>query len=169
MLAKEDAIILSRWLSDPRVLEYYEGRDRPHDLDAVRQHFFNTSSEEEVTRCIIQYEDKPIGYIQYYHVAADEREVYGYDSFKGKIYGMDQFIGEPEYWNRGIGTKLIVSMVQQLTLVEKADKIVMDPRVHNERAIRVYEKCGFVKAALLPKHEYHEGAYHDCWVMEYQA
>ncbi|MEH1834506.1 MAG: GNAT family protein [Nostoc sp.] len=34
----------------------------------------------------------------------------------------------------------------------------------NPRAIRCYEKCGFVKVKLLPAHELHEGEYSDCWL-----
>ncbi|CAM2905954.1 hypothetical protein PASE110613_07055 [Paenibacillus sediminis] len=29
------------------------------------------------------------------------------EDYGGNIYGMDQFIGETEYWNKGIGTDLI--------------------------------------------------------------
>lgn len=36
-------------------------------------------------------------------------------------------------------------MVSYLITHEKTDKIVMDPQTWNKRALRVYEKCGFVK------------------------
>lgn len=80
---------------------------------------------------------------------------------------MDQFIGETEYWGRGIGTKLIQSMIKYLTEQRIASKIVMDPQTWNERALHVYEKCGFVKKQLLKEHELHEGKYRDCWLIEY--
>ncbi|MDR0268418.1 GNAT family N-acetyltransferase [Paenibacillus sp.] len=83
-----------------------------------------------------------------------------------RIFGMDQFIGEPDYWNRGIGTVLIQSMVKYLLVELKADRIVMDPQAWNTRAVRVYEKCGFIKKKLLPQHERHEGEYRDCWLIE---
>lgn len=47
------------------------------------------------------------------------------------------------------------------------DKIVMDPQAWNERALRVYEKGGFVKKKYLEKHEMHEGELRDCWLIEY--
>ncbi|WP_376711556.1 GNAT family N-acetyltransferase [Alicyclobacillus acidiphilus] len=50
----------------------------------------------------------------------------------------------------------------------KADRVVMDPRVENTRAIHVYEKCGFRQVKLLPQRELHEGKRHDCWLMEIQ-
>lgn len=87
--------------------------------------------------------------------------------FKEVIYGMDQFIGEVSYWNKGIGTKLISSVAEYLIREKGADRLVMDPQTQNQRAIHCYEKCGFEKVKLLPKRELHEGEYRDCCLMEY--
>ncbi len=75
------------------------------------------------------------------------------------------FIGETNYWNRGIGTKILTILINYLFVVLAADQIVIDPHVDNTRAIRCYEKCGFVKIKLLPTHELHEEKYSDCWLM----
>lgn len=80
---------------------------------------------------------------------------------------MDQFIGETEYWNKGIGTKFVKSMIDYLINYEKADRIVMDPQAWNERAIACYKKCRFEKVKLLKEHEKHEGRHRDCWLIEY--
>ena len=82
---------------------------------------------------------------------------------------MDQFIGEIEYWNRGIGQKLVTSMVNYLIKHERADKVVMDPQAWNARALACYAKCGFRKVKLMKEHEQHEGKYRDCWLIEYSA
>lgn len=165
-LKETDADLLVKWLSDPRVLTYYGGRDCPHDQEMVREHFFD--KDESSARCIIQYEGQDIGYIQYYPITDEERTEYGYDDFTGSIFGMDQFI-EPDFWNRGIGTELITSMVRYLITHEGAEKVVMDPQAWNERALRVYEKAGFVKKKYLQRHEWHEGEYRDCWIIEYAS
>lgn len=39
-LEATDAELLVKWLSNPKVLAFYEGRDRPHNLEMVRKHFF---------------------------------------------------------------------------------------------------------------------------------
>ena len=62
-LTDNDASLLAEWLSNPTVLQYYEGRDRPHDLEMVRESFFQQDDE---TKCIIEYASQPIGYIQFY-------------------------------------------------------------------------------------------------------
>ncbi|SDW10873.1 GNAT family N-acetyltransferase [Paenibacillus sp. PDC88] len=167
MLASEDKDLLLKWLSDPVVLEYYEGRDHVHDELQVQQHFY--VNRDGIEGCIIQYANIDIGYLQFYEIDQTEREEYGYTSVKDKIYGMDQFIGEPEFWNQGIGTQVIKMTVQYLTDKLDAERIVMDPQAWNTRALRVYEKCGFRQVKLLPNHEWHEGSYRDCWLIEYTS
>ncbi|MDN4606445.1 GNAT family N-acetyltransferase [Sporosarcina highlanderae] len=164
-LVHEDKILLVKWLSDPEVLQYYEGRDRPLDLAQVEEGFYGEADGE--TRCLILYDEEPIGFVQFYPVGDKERFIYGYADTLEILYGMDQFIGEPAYWNKGIGTQLVEMIVTYLLHEKNADRIVMDPQVWNERAIRCYEKCGFKKVKLLPKHEWHEGEYRDCWLIEY--
>lgn len=165
-LQPEDAGLLEKWLSDQEVLQYYEGRDRPHDAELVQRHFYE--NKNEVHACIIQYEEVDIGYIQYYEIESKEIEELGLSVHPGElIYGMDQFIGEVSYWNRGIGTKLMQLMIRYLTSKCGVDRIIMDPQTWNLRAIHMYEKVGFRIVKLLPNHEWHEGAYRDCWLMEF--
>lgn len=160
-LRQSDQYLLAQWLSDPSVLEYYEERDNLFDLERVNQKFYRKNDNNQ--RCIIEYDGIPIGYMQFYRVDAkgdyDANEV---------TYGMDQFIGETGYWNKGIGTLMISSMVAYLVGKKQADRIIMDPQVTNKWALKCYEKCGFKKVALLLKYEFHEGAWRDCWLMEYR-
>lgn len=161
----KDKYLLSKWLSDPEILQYYEGRDNPFDVEKVEQKFFE--EEADTTRCIIEFGETAIGYVQFYEVGVDERRTYGYGGSSEIIYGMDQFIGELTYWNKGVGTQLVRAMVAYLIEEKGAERIVMDPQTWNERAIRCYEKCGFKKVKLLPENELHEGEYRDCWLIEY--
>ncbi len=164
LLQPEDAALLWKWLNDPDVLAYYEGRDRPQSREDIREGFYEDKSE--ATLCIIQFMGNDIGYLQFYPLDDEDKQSYGYGENDGVIYGMDQFIGETAYWNRGIGTGLIGEVARYLFSCQGADKIVMDPQAWNERAIKVYEKNGFVKKRLLPRHEWHEGEYRDCWLIE---
>jgi aminoglycoside 6'-N-acetyltransferase len=164
-LEVRDKHLIAKWLSDPSVLEYYEGRDNPFDLEKVNEKFY--VRENNLVRCMVEYDKVNIGYIQYYDLDDEQRNLYGYYEISESIYGMDQFIGEVDFWNKGIGTVLIKSMVAFLMEEKQADKVVMDPQTWNERALACYEKCGFKKVKILPKNEYHEGEYRDCWLIEY--
>ncbi|PLT28437.1 GNAT family N-acetyltransferase [Peribacillus deserti] len=165
-LQPEDKYMLANWLSDPVVLTYYEGRDNPFDIAKVEEKFYGHKNEH--TPCMIEYGNKVIGYIQFYPLNNGDKKNYGYGESEF-IFGMDQFIGEAEYWNRGIGKHLVKSMADYLIKQKQASRVVMDPQTWNARAINCYEKAGFKKARLLPKNEWHEGEYRDCWLMVYTA
>ncbi|WP_245629889.1 GNAT family N-acetyltransferase [Domibacillus robiginosus] len=163
-LEKRDESKLVKWLSDPVVLTFYEGRDNPFDAEKVRKEFYTEGAG--VVRGIIEFDQIEIGYIQYYPIEEEERILYGCRADQ-IVYGTDQLIGEVNYWNKGIGKVLVKAAVEHLIYTKQAQKVVMDPQEWNARAIRCYEKCGFQKVKLLSEREWHEGAYRNCWLMEY--
>lgn len=166
-LEYSDKYLIIKWLTDNEVLKYYEGRDNPYNENMVEEKFYKKDISK--TRCIIEYSQKPIGYIQFYAIDKKECEEYGYENVQNTIFGTDQFIGETKYWGQGIGTALMKSMVNFLITEKGAKKIILDPQAWNERAIKCYEKSGFIKTKILPKHELHEGEFKDCWLMEYSV
>ncbi|MFA9458128.1 GNAT family N-acetyltransferase [Halalkalibacter sp. AB-rgal2] len=162
-LEKKDKFLLTKWLSNPKVLEFYEGRDSPFDIEKIEREFF--LPEDNEVRCIVEFDGNEIGYVQFYQLDEETQKSYGYTT--ENVYGADQFIGEVAYWNKGIGTLLVSSMLRYLTEEMQVERVVMDPQTRNKRAIRCYEKCGFKKVKLIPKNELHEGEYEDCWLIEY--
>ena len=158
---------LCRWLSDPAVLEFYEGRDRPLNPETARRCYLSKQGAP-VTGCIVEWHGKPIGYAQFYPLDAAEKTPLGYTTAE-PVFGMDQFIGEPACRNQGIGTRLVSAMVEYLLSVQGAGRVVVDPRTDNPRAIRCYEKSGFRKVKILPEYELHEGRLRDCWLMEFAS
>lgn len=160
--APEDYALLARWLSDERVLQYYEGRDHPFSVEDVRNKFApRVLIEEGVTPCIMMYSGVPIGYLQFYRADVEE---YSFDRH-GNIWALDLFIGEPDYWGRGLGTRFLRLLLSYLFENMGADWVLIDPHVDNARAIASYEKAGFRKVKILPGHELHEGKRVDCWLM----
>ena len=164
-LQDSDEGSLLRWLNDPRVLEFYEGRDRPFTPEMIREHFYE---DMECWRCLVECQGRPVGYVQYYLLEEDGFSEYGLQPEEGPVYGMDQFIGEPELWGRGVGRAFIGLMLRYLIGELGAEAVVLDPHTDNLRAVRCYEACGFQKRKLLPGHELHEGKMRDCWLMEYR-
>ncbi|MDG5471875.1 GNAT family N-acetyltransferase [Jeotgalibacillus sp. ET6] len=162
-ILKMDVPLLTKWLSNPDVLHFYEGRDRLFNEEEILRKFFRELGNE--AKCIIEYNDCRIGYLQFYELDSGTKSSYGYFN-EELIVGMDQYIGETHYWNKGIGTGIIEAVSDYLFLHKRADRVVMDPHVSNLRALHVYEKCGFQKVKLLERHEWHEGEYRDCWLME---
>lgn len=162
LLHASDLPLLERWLSDPQVLTFYGGRDQIYDEVRIRQKFF--ADRGDLVGCIVEYNAEPIGYLQFYPVDEQGKAIYGYTSHE-RVYGTDQFIGEPAYWNHGLGTCLMQATTNYLFQHVQADNVVLDPHTDNARAIRAYEKSGFTRIKILSRHEMHEGMRKDCWLM----
>jgi aminoglycoside 6'-N-acetyltransferase len=162
-----DYAVMARWLTDPQVLEYYEGRDNPFPVERVRREFSpGVLAREHVTPCLFLLNSEPIGFAQYYPIDEQGRLAYELDADDlTAMYGIDQFIGVPKLWNTGTGTRSVSLLLRYLFEQLRARQVILDPHVENPRAIRCYEKCGFRKVKLLRAHEVHEGDVGDCWLM----
>ena len=152
-----------KWLTDKRVLEWYEGRDFSCTIDTLTHYI---EELQNGFRMIIEYDGVPIGYAQAYRLIDEEFNEYDYQDSGKVVYAMDQFIGEVDYWNKGIGTKFLEMMSSYLKTNYNAFAILLDPHKNNLRAIRCYEKAGFKIIKPLPKHELFEGKMEDCYLME---
>ncbi len=165
-LQEKDAGLMLKWMTDPAVLEWYEGRDQVFTPQRIQKDFLN--DEPDMRRCAVEYEGRPVGYVQAYPVAPAAMKEYGYPHTERRTFALDQFLGEPGCWNRKIGRTFIGMVVSHLVREEGAQAVILDPHANNPRAIRCYEACGFRKIKFLPAHELHEGKWEDCWLMEYR-
>ena len=166
-LIDDDFPLMLKWLTDERVLEFYGGRDKKYTLESLKKHY-TEPWEDEVFRVIIEYNNVPIGYGQVYKMYDELYSDYHYPKTNEIVYGMDQFIGEPEYWSKGIGSKYTKMIFEFLKKERNANAVILDPHKNNPRAIRAYQKSGFRIIEDLPEHELHEGKKEDCYLMEYR-
>ncbi|HUS12695.1 MAG TPA: GNAT family N-acetyltransferase [Pyrinomonadaceae bacterium] len=129
-LVADDFPLLLEWLSKEHVKQWWDDGD--DTLEKVARNYGEEEALLERFILVGSYEsgEKPIGYFQYYLVP------------EGSI-GIDQFIGEEEYINRGVGTKAIQMFVEMIRRERKPTSIILDPSPENKRAIRCYEKAGF--------------------------
>lgn len=162
-LMASDAPLLLRWLTDPRVLEYWEGPHTVFTPARIQEDFYEDS--DPTSRCVVQYHGRDVGYLQFYPLDAEGFAEYQYPYSQSVVFGIDQFIGEPELWGKGIGRQFVQLICQYLHTQAGAQAVVLDPHADNERAIRCYEACGFRKVKELPRHELHDGELADCWLM----
>jgi aminoglycoside 6'-N-acetyltransferase len=129
-LTSDDFPLLLNWLSRPHVREWWDAEE--DTLEKVAHNY--SEAEEGLGRFILlevnEDNEKPIGYFQHY-LAPD-----------GSI-GIDQFIGEEDYINRGVGQQAIRLFIEMIMREHKPQSIILDPHPDNKRAIRCYEKVGF--------------------------
>ena len=169
--ADDDMQAMATWLSDQRVLQWFHGRDKPYDVPAVRGHYSSsTLADEGVHGCIIEFDGRPVGYIQFFEVSRYAAE-YGFsvDDDLSDVWACDMFVGDVDRWGQGIGTASLSVVLDHLFVQRMARRVLIDPRVVNERAVHMYEKVGFRRVRVLPDHEFHEGRAWDNWLMSLDA
>ena len=167
----EDHHLLAGWLSDPTVLEWYEGRDQPFDLARVRAEYATAVQRAEgIEPGIIELDDRPVGYVQHYRLAPFAAE-YRYPAGEPveDVWAVDLFLGETALWGSGVGTRALRALVDHLLVVAGARRVLIDPRSVNTRAIRSYEKVGFRTRWVVPDRELHEGRLWECHLMAIDA
>lgn len=165
LMDERDFPLMLKWLTDEHVLQYYGGRDLKYTLDTLADHY-RQNFEGDGFRVIVQYQGVPIGYGQIYRLVGEMFEEYNYPKTDQKVYAMDQFIGEPAYWNQGIGSAYLKLMCTYLKEKRDAQIVLIDPHKDNHRAVRAYQKAGFEIIRELLEHELFEGRKEDCWLME---
>ena len=128
-LAADDFPLLLKWLSTDHVKEWWNDGD--DTLEKVAAHYGEKNNTARFILLATEEADKePIGYFQYYFEASD-------------AIGIDQFIGEENYLNRGVGTRAIKMFVEMIARQHRPALIILDPSSENKRAVRCYEKVGF--------------------------
>ena len=65
LLNEQDKNLLLKWLTDERVLNFWEGKSAVFDLDRITEDFYGEENVE-VIRTIIEYQGQAIGYCQMY-------------------------------------------------------------------------------------------------------
>ena len=75
------------------------------------------------------------------------------------------FIGERADWNHGYGTEVVKLILEHGFSTLNLHRIFLRVFADNQRAIRVYEKIGFVHEGRQRQAEFHGGQYHDILFM----
>jgi len=143
------------WINDPEVLTTL-GRRHPTGRAAEREWLQEQyKSEEQMNLAIVLVDgDRHIGNCGFNEIDYVNRNA---------VFGI--LIGEKDAWGQGYGpeaARLILKYgFEELGL----HRIGLDVYSHNPRAIRAYEKAGFVREGTLRESYYRNGVYHDTIVM----
>lgn len=136
----EDYKLLEKWYQEEEIYSSFE--QRKLNLDEIKEKYYpRTLENTKIPVYIIDYNNNPVGIIQYKLVDKKDKELYKLND--NNIYEIDIFIGEIKEHNKGIGTKAINILSELLFKEKEADLLVMCPLKSNIKAINCYKKCGF--------------------------
>lgn len=133
--AEDDLDRLAQWFADPEVFQWWGGRPLSRDVVAAK---YTGRRCPRVESYIVEFEAQPIGYIQYHLEGPGQA-------------GLDMML-LPGFRDRGLGPRAARVMVAHLRLAFGWADITVDPAQDNPRAIRAWEKAGFVIEREWPDH-----------------
>ena len=151
----EDAPRFVEWLNDPEVRCYLARNFPPLNLGREREWIENLYKDQNsVTFAMVLKEsDKLIGST-------------GLDvDWRNRHAAFGIAIGDKTEWSKGYGTEATKLVVRYGFDTLNLNRIFLTVFDHNPRAMRVYEKAGFVKEGVLRQDRYVNGAYRDAIVM----
>jgi RimJ/RimL family protein N-acetyltransferase len=155
-IAREDLSLLHRWLNDPEVMQWWDGRDHPATFDRVESRFRRSieGSDREAFRFMIDCqkgeETRTIGMVQHGRVHP-----------RAKNVQIDVLIGEPEFREAGFGSDALRVFLRHLFEDLKVRRVWHTMRAANDRAMVSAEKLGFVREGVLREHDWLEGKFVD--------
>ena len=74
-------------------------------------------------------------------------------------------IGEKEFWGRGLGTDAIRTIVVHIFNELNLNRVALEVFDFNSRAIKCYEKAGFVHEGIMRQAQFTNGVYCDIHMM----
>ncbi|WP_121820802.1 GNAT family N-acetyltransferase [Halostella salina] len=129
---------LHTWLNSEHVLPYWEQND---PLPVVRDTIAERAANEDQTLYIGSLDHTPMSYWESYW--ADRDRIGDYYDADPADRGIHLLIGPREYLGEGYGAPLVRAMVDFQFRHPETRRVVTEPDARNDRAIRVFEKCGF--------------------------
>lgn len=74
-------------------------------------------------------------------------------------------IGNKQYWGKGHGSEAVMLLLQYAFEDLNLHRVYLHVLADNQRAIRCYSKCGFVREGVLRRHQFSCGQFVDLVVM----
>jgi RimJ/RimL family protein N-acetyltransferase len=153
---KRDVDALLRWMSDEEVIQSL-GPTRIPQTRAFQEHQIEEMIRPDSTSKIFVIET----------LAGEAIGECGLRNFDWVSRNAELIItiGDKRYWGKGCGTE-VVSLVLEIAFDRlNLHSVNLTTLATNERAIRCYEKCGFVREGLLRERSFARGRYVDAVAM----
>ena len=146
-LTKDYLPLLTEWLNRPHMQLWW--RKGKTDINQVNEKYLPRIFEADTAKPFLFFlNDIPTGYIQYYSVSDGDPNWWPDKPGEG-VFGLDQFIADEENLNKGIGAKMISEFINYLQKKLNVAEVRVDPSPTNLRAIKCYEKVGFINKGLI--------------------
>ena len=147
----DDLPLIQRWMNHPEIWRYMD-YERPFSLEDVREDV--ESSRRDGHPFTILFDDRPVGRI-------------GLNRFRrrDRICSLYMYVGEPLFWGQGLAGDAVMTLLGYAFDRMDLHQVELWTLGDNDRAVRAYERCGFVEEARLRQRSWRDGGWVDHVVM----
>ncbi len=135
-VVEADLAVLARWRAAPHVREWWGEPSVEDEREKL--------ADPRIAMWIVELAGRPFAFAQDYDVHGWDPHPFSY--LPAGSRGIDQYIGVLDMLDRGHGPAFVREHVEGL-FAAGAPAVGTDPHPDNARAIRAYEKAGFVLAS----------------------
>lgn len=146
-LATGDLRRCVKWFSDPQVTQFL-GRNAPVTLAEEERWFRDYSRRSDEQIFAIEIDGRHVGNLGLHKVDRVHRKA-----------DLGIVIGETAYWSHGYGTDALRTVLQYGFGHLGLNKVSLEVLEDNLRAIRSYDKCGFVREGVHREDVYKDGRF----------
>ncbi|AFS77521.1 acetyltransferase, GNAT family [Gottschalkia acidurici 9a] len=155
-LSPNDYTTYHNWRNDTEVMQSTSPQLEIYTLEETEQYISTIASQPNAKGYIIEYKktEQSVGIVSLINI-----------DYKNRSAECIIDIGEKDMWGKGIGTSAI-SLILEFAFNElNLHRIYLQVFSFNERAIKLYEKIGFVHEGRLRQALYRAGNWHDIIIM----
>jgi len=156
--AREDLLKFVAWLNDPEVCQGL-ALHLPISIDQ-EQRWYDSMLERPNDEHPLVIEIRsgeawvPVGNCGFINI-----------DWRNRSAELGIFIGEKSYWNQGYGTEAVQLLTRHGFETLNLNRIYLRVFENNRRAIRSYEKAGFIDEGRMRQAEFQQGGYLDLLFM----
>lgn len=150
-----DFELLWQWLNNPEVMRYWGRPGNTESMPEVARREQEQASRGNSRKYIVQTKDgRPIGQIDYYDLDWQARSAW-----------VSIMIGDQNHWGGGYGSDAMRTLLRYLFRELALHRVTLTAHENNVRAIRSYEKNGFVREGVLRDWMYFDGVWNNAVIM----
>jgi len=138
------------WINDPEVIEHLAARFPISTHDERKWLLQASSGESDKSFAIETAEGEHIGNIGLHRIHYLDRNA-----------ELGILVGAKGWWNQGYGTDAILTLLKFAFEEMGLHRVYLRVDADNPRAIRCYEKCGFIREGTFRDATYRRGKYID--------
>lgn len=157
-IERSDAADLFRWFNDPDLMHFWGLGDPVVSLTEVQRRIEDWLDDERTLRrpaalVVETLDGESVGLVILGSYRPEHRST-----------ELSLLIGERERWGQGLGTDALRAVIDACFLTWQMHRLWLRSEAFNERAQRLFRRCGFVQEATLRDATFLDGQYFDQYV-----